>query len=91
MIYKVVFHRSAVSFMRFLCYEIFKGLFVISSSYFISSFIYTGSLFLDLVLKALVALVISFSLLLLLSFRTQYLKDTAAVIKNVMRRKPVWK
>lgn len=89
MIYKVVFHRSAVSFMRFLCYEIFKGLFVISSSYFISSFIYTGSLFVDLVLKALVALVISFSLLLLLSFRTQYLKDTAAVIKNVMRRKPV--
>lgn len=84
---KVAFNNSAISFMRFLCYEVFKGLIVITSCYFISSFINTSSLVLDLLLKGLVAIIISFVLLLFLSFRSQYFKDTSAMVNYIIRRK----
>ena len=84
---KAAFNKPTKYFLRFLCYEIFKGIVVVFSCYFISLHINTGSLALDLLLKGLVAIMVSLLLLLFLSFKSQYFKDTVAMTKNIIRSK----
>jgi len=83
---KEAFNSSPIDFICFFFYDILKGIITITSCYFISLFINTGNIIIDLLLKGLISIIVSFICLFLLSFRSKYFKDMVIIINNAIRR-----
>lgn len=83
-IYQIAFGKPALDYIKLLIIEFVKATLCVSLSLYVCEFIEIKNLYISLFIKAFVAFIVAIILLLVISIRSRYLKETLPLIfKNI--------
>lgn len=83
---KVAFKISATKYLLTICGDVLEGVVIIGVTILACSSISIINLIISLILKGIVAVVVSVSLIVIFSFRTEYFKETVQILKGIVKR-----
>ncbi|MDM0691998.1 hypothetical protein WHY35_02600 [Clostridium perfringens] len=81
-IFKIVFKKSGSCYLRFILSETIKFVLVAIISYYVTSFIITGIVFYDFLLKGISTLIICALLVIIFSFKNKYFREYMYLIRK---------
>lgn len=83
---KVAFKISATKYLLTICGDILEGIVIIGVTILVCSSINIINPIISLILKGIVAVVVSVILIVIFSFRTEYFKETVQILKGIVKR-----